>query len=362
MEEDGNDDRSDRFPVKKRILICESTVPFVSGGAELLVQGLARAIGEAGHDVDVLSIPYQWDPPERIVKSCLIWRLLDLQSPAGEVDLVIATKFPTYAIEHPNKVAWVFHQHRSVYDLKDTIYDDLAGRDDADDYRKTISDMDRRFLSECRALFAISENVAKRLRQNCAMESEAVYHPPPLDGRYYSDDYGDDILLVGRLEPLKRVDLAIRAMKYVKRSGAMLRVLGRGFLEEPLKNLAVAEGVTDRVRFDGFVPDEELLGLYSRAGCVVYVPFDEDYGYSPLEAFKSRRPVVVTDDSGGPLEFVADGESGLVVPARPEDLANAIDCLLADRKKARKFGASGFDRVEGITWQAAIDRLVNPHL
>ena len=348
---------------KKKVLICHSVVPFVFGGAELLVKGLSRAVREAGYQVDVVSIPYQWDPPEKIIESSLIWRLLcPDESPVGEIDLVIATKFPTYAVEHPNKVAWVLHQHRSAYDLKGTIYDDFTRYDGAREYRRIIRDMDRRFLSECRGVFSISERVSRRMSEYCGVDSKAVYHPPPFDGLYRCQGYSDDVLVVGRLEPLKRVDLVIRAMKFVRRKGARLRVVGSGFLDASLKELAAEEGVADRVVFEGFVPDDELLSLYARAGCVVLAPFEEDYGYTVLEAFKSRRPVVVTDDSGGPLEFVRDGENGLVVPARPEEMAGAIDTLLSDRKKAKRLGAAGLESVEGMSWDQVVEALVDPFI
>ena len=346
-----------------RVLICASRVPFVSGGAELHVQGLARAVEDAGYQVDVVSIPYQWTPPERIIENCLVWRLLDFcENAYGRIDLLLATKFPTYATEHPNKVAWVFHQHRGLYDLQDTIYDDLAENEFAEDYRDAIRRMDRGFLSECRHVFANSVNVAGRLSEYCGVESEPIYHPPPFEGKYYSEGYGNDVLVVGRLEPLKRVDLAIAAMKHLRNPRATLRVVGAGFLEAALRELAEAEGVAARVHFDGFVPEQELLSLYANAGCVVYVPFDEDYGYVTLEAFRSRRPVVVTDDSGGPLEFVRDGENGKVVPASAPALAGAIDELLGDRKKARRLGAAGYTAVEGISWAEVVDRVVRPFI
>ena len=161
---------------------------------------------------------------------------------------------------------------------------------------------------------------------------------------------------------MKRVDLAIKAMKYVKSKSAVLQVVGTGFLEGPLRKMAEDEGVADRVRFRGFVTVDELLACYARAGCVLYVPFDEDYGYATLEAFKSRRPVVVTDDSGGPLEFVRDRENGRVVKAVPEELAEAIDELLANRRKARRFGEEGFSAVDGISWDMVLDTVVRPYV
>lgn len=327
----------------------------------MLVRELARAVREAGYLVDTVSIPYVWDPPEEIFESAETWRRVRPDaSPAGKVDLVLATKFPSYAVDHPNKVAWVVHQHRGAYDLAGTIYDDMGRHERAGEYRERIRRLDREVLSGCSGVFAISRLVASRLMDHCGVESEPVYHPPPFDGRYRCDGYSDDVIIVGRLEPLKRVDLAINAMSRVRNPRAVLRVVGSGFLEQPLLELAEKAGVSNRVRFEGFVSDEDLISLYASCGCVLYVPFEEDLGYAALEAFKSRKPVIVTDDSGGPLEFVREGISGRVVPARPDDVAAAIDETLSDKSGARRLGEAGFEAVSGITWQEVVRRLVEP--
>ena len=345
----------------KKVLICAASIPFAFGGAELLVRGLENAIRRAGYHADTIAIPYTWDPPEEIFESAEIWRkVMPDKSPLGKVDLVVATKFPSYAVVHPNKVAWVLHQHRGAYELKGTIYDDFSRYPGAQSYREKVLIIDREYLSECREVFTISGRVSERMREYCGIESKPIYHPPPFDGRYYSADYSDDVLIVGRLEPLKRVDLAVNAMRKVKNQKAVLRIVGSGFLHEPLLELAEREGVAHRVRFEGFVTDEELLSMYAACGCVVCVSFEEDYGYTVLEAFKSRRPVVVTDDCGGPLAFVKDRVNGRVVPARPLELAEAIDEILSNKVRAKQLGGAGCQMVENITWNDVIERLVEP--
>ncbi len=91
-----------------------------------------------------------------------------------------------------------------------------------------------------------------------------------------------------------------------------LVIAGDGPDRARLEALAKRSGAD--VRFAGRVPDEELLALYATAGAVIFPPADEDYGYIALEAFLSKKPVVTCTDSGGPLEFVVDGENGRVVP------------------------------------------------
>ncbi|MGN6362516.1 MAG: hypothetical protein ACTHNK_19215 [Thermomicrobiales bacterium] len=97
------------------IIICASQVPFVRGGAEVLVDGLAEALRAHGHRVEVVALPFKWYPKEQLLHDALAWRLLDLTEANGvPVDLVICTKFPTWAVRHPRKVAWVVHQHRQA--------------------------------------------------------------------------------------------------------------------------------------------------------------------------------------------------------------------------------------------------------
>ena len=70
-------------------------------------------------------------------------------------------------------------------------------------------------------------------------------------------------------------------------------------------------------------PDQrkEKIDLYAKALAVIYPPIDEDFGYVTLEAMLARKPIVVCLDSGGPLEFVRNGENGLIVEPNAEDLA-----------------------------------------
>jgi glycosyltransferase involved in cell wall biosynthesis len=72
----------------------------------------------------------------------------------------------------------------------------------------------------------------------------------------------------------------------------------------------------------------------------------------------SRKAVVTTNDAGGPLEFVTDGETGLVAAPDPEGLAGTIDALWGlPPARLAEMGAAGHARVEGITWDHVIDTL-----
>jgi glycosyltransferase involved in cell wall biosynthesis len=100
------------------------------------------------------------------------------------------------------------------------------------------------------------------------------------------------------------------------------------------------------------------VDLYAGALAVVFVPYDEDYGYVTLEAFLARKPVVTATDSGGTTEFVEDGITGLVCEPEPEALASALAGLAANRTRVAALGDAGFERARKVTWDGVIEKLL----
>ncbi len=342
-----------------RVLICAVQVPFQRGGAELLVEGLRDALREAGHEVDVAALPFNWVPRENLLAHALAWRLLDLTHVNRRpIDRVIATKFPSYLVRHPHKVVWLVHQHRQAYDWYGTDYSDFAPTPQDRRWRSLIRRMDARGLGEARRLFAISRNVAARLARFNGLRAEPLYPPSRYQGRLRPGPYGDYLLYVGRLDRAKRLDLLLRALAEPAAREVRLKVAGRGEAGPELQRLARRLGVADRVRFLGFVDDETLLELYAGARAVYYAPVDEDYGFATVEALEAARPVLTTTDSGGVLEFVADGDGGLVVPPEPAALAEAAARLWADPALCARLGSVGPEKVRGITWERVLKRLL----
>jgi hypothetical protein len=88
----------------RTILVCEAQVPFVHGGAEVHVRELLRELRARGYHAELVSVPFKWYPKEEILPHAAAWRLLDLSESNGRpVDLVIASKFPTYFVRHPRR-------------------------------------------------------------------------------------------------------------------------------------------------------------------------------------------------------------------------------------------------------------------
>src|SRR5207245_1067089 len=97
----------------------------------------------------------------------LACRLMDLTESDGvKIDLLIGLKYPAYLIPHPRKVLWILHQHRPAYDLWEHSLGDLANHSRGKEVRDAIWQADRQVFGEAKKIFANSQNVARRLKQD----------------------------------------------------------------------------------------------------------------------------------------------------------------------------------------------------
>jgi len=340
-----------------RIVVAEARVPSVRDGAELHALALVDQLRQRGHEVETVALPFHSDK-EALLAQASAWRLLDLSnSNAMPIDVLVATRFPTYFARHPRKVLWLMHQHRAVYELHGTEYSDFTDSDADRTLRQRLIDLDSRMLAECSRIFTNARNTAQRLETFNGLAGTPLYHPPPIAASLREGPYGDYVLVVSRMEPLKRVDLAIRAMAHVPPPTRLI-VVGDGSHREAVERAAAASGAADRIEFRGPLWGPGVAQLYSAALAVIYAPFDEDYGYVTLEAFLSAKPVITASDSGGPLEFVVDGENGFVCPADPAAIGRAVSQLAGDHPMAERLGRAGLARARTVTWDGVVEQLL----
>ncbi|MCY3912648.1 MAG: glycosyltransferase [Chloroflexi bacterium] len=163
---------------------------------------------------------------------------------------------------------------------------------------------DRAAAQKVTQFVAISQAVAERIRRFYGREAMVV-HPPVHTTRFApTTEVGDYFLVVSRLIPYKRIDLAVRACT---EASLPLVVVGDGRDLHSLRRMA---GPT--VRFAGRVSDDEVRRHMARCRAFVF-PGEEDFGIAPVEAQAAGRPVVAYA-AGGALETVRDGETGVLFP------------------------------------------------
>jgi glycosyltransferase involved in cell wall biosynthesis len=318
---------------------------------------LVDELRERGHDAELVSVPFKWYPGTRVLTQAFLWRMLDLEEVDGaRVDMVVATKFPSYLVRHPEKRVWLVHQFRQAYELDGT---ELGQFDDSPEdraLRRKVQALDRVALGEATRLFSISRNVADRLRRTTGLEAEYL-PPPPQELEYRCSGYGDFVLSVNRLDRAKRIDLLLEAAALDP--SLEIVIAGDGPDRQRLEEIARDRGLDGRARFAGRVSEAELADLYGRCLAVFYAPVDEDYGMVPFEAFLSEKPVLTTTDAGGPLEIVFDRKTGLVVSPEAAELARAAGWLREHRDEAATFGRAGKAIAAEVTWDRAIARLLS---
>ena len=345
-----------------RIILLTTQCPFVLGGAELHARNLEQALRQAGHEAEIVSMPFKWYPASSVLDHMLAARALDVSEFNGvKIDLAIGLKFPAYLMRHPAKAYWILHQHRQAYDQWDSGLSDLYDDPDGQSVREAVIAADNAELVGAPRMFANSANVAARLQRYNGVEATPLYHPPPLAGRLTGGEFGSYFYYPSRISRTKRHDLVLRALAVADSS---VRIVFTGAADSPdyergLKALAHELGVEDRVEWRGFVSEGEIAALYAGARGVLFTPIDEDLGYIALEAMLAKKPLVTVADAGEPAALARDGVEGLVTAPEPEAFAAALNALAASESKARALGAAGFERYRSleISWPHVVASL-----
>jgi D-inositol-3-phosphate glycosyltransferase len=172
------------------------------------------------------------------------------------------------------------------------------------------------------------------------------------------------ILFVGRIQPLKGPDVAIRALAALGRSDARLAIVGgasgsNGDGQSSEARALVDElGLHDQVQFIEPKP-HHILSTWYRAADIVLVPSrSESFGLVALEAAACGVPVVASA-VGGLVSLVDDGETGYLIEGRkPADYADAMRTILNDSELAASMGKAAVERAKAYTWRAAAERLL----
>jgi D-inositol-3-phosphate glycosyltransferase len=195
--------------------------------------------------------------------------------------------------------------------------------------------------------------------------SRVVLVPPGVEARFRPGvgARADEIVLVGRVQPLKGQLLAVQALARIPlEERPLLRLVGgpapgrEGYLRE-VQEAASRLGVADRVRFHGVASRDEVARLLRTARLALVPSAAETFGLIALEAAASATPVLARRTTGL-VDAVLDGVSGVLVDSDdPEVWAEEIRRLLASSGERARLGRGGVEWAAAHTWQAAAARL-----
>jgi len=343
-----------------KILVVNNMAPFLWGGAEELAVHLQRNLIVAGHESEVLRIPFQWEPATRIPSQMLLVRALELWN----VDRVIALKFPAYLIRHPHKTLWLLHQYRQAYDLFEVGQSNIPEGDVGATIRNAIVAADHEALEESRRIFVNSEVTKKRLKKFNHFDSEVLL-PPINDPEFFAGgECRGYVFAGGRINGMKRQQLLLQAMAKAS-PAARLVIAGPPDSQADvlvLQKLVEDLGLSGRVKLDlRFLPRADYAAYLNAANAVAYLPFDEDsLGYVAMEAALAGKALISTQDSGGILGLAKDGETGWVTAPDPVPLGDALTCACQDAAIARRRGEAARARwlQMDISWVRTVERLL----
>ncbi len=173
---------------------------------------------------------------------------------------------------------------------------------------------------------ATSENVARRIQKYYRAEPDAIIYPPIDISKFKVEKTHEDyFLIVSRLSPYKKIDLAVQAFNKL---GLPLVIVGEGSQKDYLESIA-----GKNIEFVGFKPDEVIREYYSNCRAFIFPTFDEDFGLTPIEAAASGRPVIAAG-KGGTRETVIEGVTGeFFDEPTPESLISAVNKFIKKEKQ-----------------------------
>jgi glycosyltransferase involved in cell wall biosynthesis len=342
-------------------IVGPSPVPFCRGGIESFMAGLYRAINDlTPHTAELIKIPVRENSAVQVIKAYYTFYKTRLD----HFDLVISTKYPAWNLRHRNHIIYLGHRLRGLYDTypvapeNDKLYKAWPCQFPGPWMKRLVHWLDNRAIrpETIAHAFCTSKTIASRRGYfHPELPPSVVYHST-IHENYYRKP-GRYLFTVNRLDPPKRVDLMIRAFKMVPQDIPFL-IAGTGPHERYLRSLA---GTDSRIRFLGDVSEDELTDLYAESLAVLYTPYAEDYGLITVEAMKSGKPVITTDDAGGPLEFVTQGVTGWIAEPSPANLARCIGDAIGNPGMLETMGNAARNTVANITWQNTVKQLLEPY-
>ena len=313
-------------------------------------------------NLDVAIEPVRFPRLQRLLDAWAVWQLRAvLRRNCIDVFFSPNTKFPLGSVPSYTTVhgaEWFFYPrgYRAAELVKQWVWFQLCTRWSAGIVTFTHNTRDDilRIRRRCNLrIRVVPEGVDPMFRRLLEQErSEAVLNRLGISAPF--------VLSVCSLVPRKNIDSLVRSFALLKRQYALphsLVLVGRsGWKADRLKALSRKLGVGDAVCFAGYVPDADLVQLYSHASVFAYPSKYEGFGLPPLEAMRCGVPVVTSERSA--TAEIARDAAVLINPDSDEDLAGGLYQVLTDETLRQQLIEAGLERAQRFTWPAMAAEII----
>ncbi|MGC8699685.1 MAG: glycosyltransferase [Candidatus Micrarchaeia archaeon] len=268
-----------------------------------------------------------------------------------DYDLINAHISPSEWIRHKNKkVLWYCHTPpREVYDL---YAERMKNRSYTEKFiyatfTKAYKLIAEGVVKEIEAIATNSENTASRIKKY--FNRDATVINPAIDfEKFRNEGNGKYFFYPSRIIPNKRQEYAINAFKRFEKKKKGYKLVVAGTLSKDKEHVEyfnrIKKLADNNVVFKTNITDKELVELYANSTAVLFTALNEDFGYIPLEAMASYKPIISVNE-GGPKETIIDGKTGFIVGSE-EEMAEKMLFVAEHPKIAEEIGKQGRMHVE----------------
>jgi glycosyltransferase involved in cell wall biosynthesis len=361
--------------------ICNVTklFPPSTGGAEMYWYNLSKHLGELGHDVDVWTQDYRGETASNLdFENVSVNRvrtsrkLVNLDTIAFSRSAIKSIDFSEYDVIHgslrpasticlsDSPVPVVLTSHGTAYDAcihtrakttKDYLFKYL--------FQPLNFAMDFYSGHHADKVIAVSNHVEERLIDKYRIPSgdieqitpgldTSVFYPRTGDSKYIDGDKFT-LLFVGRIEPIKGLDLVLEAISELGTNNIELVVVGEGDDVPRLQSLSKSIGIEDMVEFVGRIDHENLPEVYSSSDLLVLPSEYESLSFVVREAMACGLPALCAD-VGGVSTSVTHDETGFLVSREAQSFRNAISEMLSDPEKLNRMSRKAAETAKDWSW------------